>query len=117
MAQRISDVVLCIRNHTVDRIGTPDEIFTDAYITNLYGITCGSYESLYGTMELPAPTGTPQTFVIGGGGTGNAVCKKMIWIIRLQKHSPQKLLQRKHLNQLENLLFKKQVRYYNIVSK
>ena len=77
LAQRISDVVLCIRNHTVDRIGTPDEIFTDAYITNLYGITCGSYESLYGTMELPAPTGTPQTFVIGGGGTGNAVYRQL----------------------------------------
>lgn len=77
LAQRISDVVLCIRNHIVDRIGTPDEIFTDAYITNLYGITCGSYESLYGTMELPAPTGTPQTFVIGGGGTGNAVYRQL----------------------------------------
>ena len=77
LAQRISDVVLCIRNHTVDRIGTPDEIFTDAYITNLYGITCGSYESLYGTMELPAPTGTPQTIVIGGGGTGNAVYRQL----------------------------------------
>ena len=77
LAQRISDVVLCIRNHTVDRIGAPDEIFTDAYITNLYGITCGSYESLYGTMELPAPTGTPQTFVIGGGGTGNAVYRQL----------------------------------------
>ena len=70
-------MVLCIRNHTVDRIGAPDKIFTDAYITNLYGITCGSYESLYGTMELPAPTGTPQTFVIGGGGTGNAVYRQL----------------------------------------
>ena len=46
-----------------------------------------------------------------------AFYKKMIWIIRLQKHSPQKLLQRKRLNPLENLLFKKQVRYYNIVSE
>lgn len=76
-AQRISDVVLCIRNHTVDRIGTPDEIFTDAYITELYEITCGSYEHLYGTMELPAPTGTPETFVIGGGGTGNSVYRQL----------------------------------------
>ena len=126
LAQRISDVVLCIRNHTVDRIGTPDEIFTDAYITNLYGITCGSYESLYGTMELhrrlSLVVAEREMRFIGSCSEKTfrfmpAFYKKMIWIIRLQKHSPQKLLQKKPLNLLESLLFKKQVRYYSIVSE
>ena len=126
LAQRISDVVLCIRNHTVDRIGAPDEIFTDAYITNLYGITCGSYESLYGTMErhrhLSLVVAEREMRFIGNCSEKTfrsmpAFYKKMIWIIRLQKHSPQKLLQRKRLNPLESLLFKEQVRYYNIVNE
>ena len=118
LAQRISDVVLCIRNHTVDRIGTPDEIFTDAYITNLYGITCGSYESLY----LSLVAAEREMRFIGSCNEKTfrsmpAFYKKMIWIIRLQKHSLQKLLQKKPLNLLESLLFKKQVRYYSIVSE
>lgn len=70
LAQKISDYVMCIRGDHVDRYGTPEEIFTDHYISDLYNITDGSYYALYGSLELKAPEGIPHVFVIGGGGWG-----------------------------------------------
>lgn len=77
LAQKISDFVMCIRGDHVDRYGTPDDIFTDSYIQELYGVTCGSYNALYGSLELDAPKGKPQVFVIGGGGTGNSIYRQL----------------------------------------
>ena len=50
------------------RYGTPDEVFTNGYISELFDIQKGSYEEGTGMVELEAPSGQPQTFVIGGGG-------------------------------------------------
>lgn len=77
LAQKISDHVLCIRDDHVDRYGTPDEVFTDDYIRTLYQVNCGSYNNLYGSLELDAPQGEPQVFVIGGGGTGIPVYRRL----------------------------------------
>jgi iron complex transport system ATP-binding protein len=73
LAQKISDKVMCIHNHCVERYGTPEEIFTSEYITSLYGITSGSYYADYGCLELEPVCGTPKVFVIGGGGSGIAL--------------------------------------------
>ena len=54
----------------VDRIGTPEEVMTAGYITQLYGIRMGSYDEGSSDMELAAPEGTPQVFVIAGAGSG-----------------------------------------------
>ena len=70
LAQKISDHILCVRHNTIDRYGTPEEIFSDGYIAELYGITSGSYNELFGFPELQAVKGSPQIFVIGGGGCG-----------------------------------------------
>ena len=70
LAQKISDYVLCIKGDHIDRCGTPEEVFTSAYIHELYGVHRGSYNSLYGSLELDAPKGQPKLFVIGGGGLG-----------------------------------------------
>ena len=70
LAERISDRLLCIRDGKIDRAGTPEEIFTDDYISALYGIEAGSFSALYGVPELSAPAGVPEVFVIGGGGSG-----------------------------------------------
>ena len=68
LAQRISDKVMCIKGDCVQRYGTPDEVFTNGYISELFDIQKGSYEEGTGMVELEAPSGQPQTFVIGGGG-------------------------------------------------
>ena len=70
LAERISDKVLCVRGDRIDRFGTPEEIFTSEYIHHLYGITTGSYNASFGCLEMGAPEGKPQVFVIGGNGMG-----------------------------------------------
>lgn len=70
LAQKISDYVICVRGDRIDRAGTPEEVFTSEYIRELYGITSGSYDALFGSMELEAPAGKPEVFVIGGNGSG-----------------------------------------------
>ena len=48
-----------------------------SYIKSLYGIESGSYNALFGSIELPAVTGTPRVFVIGGGGSGVPVYRRL----------------------------------------
>ena len=70
LAEKISDRVVCVANGRIDRYDTPENIFTDDYICSLYGIERGSFHALFGSVELPAVSGEPQVFVIGGGGSG-----------------------------------------------
>jgi iron complex transport system ATP-binding protein len=77
LAQKISDKVMCIHDHCVERYGTPEEIFTSEYITSLYGITSGSYYADYGCLEMEPVRGTPKVFVIGGGGSGIALYRRL----------------------------------------
>ena len=77
LAQKISDRVMTVCEGRVDRIGTPEDIFTDEYINRLYNVTEGSYHEAFGAMELPAAKAAPQVFVIGGGGSGLAVYRKL----------------------------------------
>lgn len=77
LAQKFSDTVLCIKDGKADRIGTPEEIFKGDYIAELYGISDGHYDSLYGTAEPSAISEEPKIFVIGGGGNGIPVYRKL----------------------------------------
>lgn len=77
LAQRISDTVVCIHNNAIERWGPPEEVFTADYIPHLYGLTQGSYEPAWGSLELPPVQGKPQVFVIGGGGSGIAAYRRL----------------------------------------
>ncbi|MBR6400172.1 MAG: ABC transporter ATP-binding protein [Firmicutes bacterium] len=77
LAQKFSDTVLCIKDGHADKAGTPEEIFTDSYISQLYGIDCGSFNTLYGCSEPPAAAGKARVFVIGGAGTGIPVYRAL----------------------------------------
>ena len=77
LAQRFSDKILCIRNNKADRIGTPEEIFSGDYISDLYDITSGTFEPMFGTVEALRIKGKPQVFVIGGGGSGIPVYRSL----------------------------------------
>ena len=72
LAQRVSDTVVCVNGSCIERCGTPEAIFTADYIRRLYGLTGGSYEPVFGSVELEAVPGPPRVFVIGGGA---AVCR------------------------------------------
>ena len=70
LAQKVSDVVLCLKNGQIDRMGTPEEIFSDEYIKTLFDIEQGCYLTYCGSPELPKSVGKPSVFVIGGSGSG-----------------------------------------------
>ncbi len=77
LAQKVSDFVVCVHNNAVERCGPPEEIFTSDYIMQLYGAAKGSYNADFGCLELEAVAGAPQVFVIGGGGSGIPVYRRL----------------------------------------
>ncbi len=77
LARRVSDHLLCIRNGRVYRFGTPEEVFTSGEVAALFDITAGSYDEQTDVLELPAPAGQPQVFVIGGNGSGREVYRRL----------------------------------------
>lgn len=77
LAQKISDRVVCVAGGRIDRSGTPGEVFCSDYIQRLYGVERGSYNALYGSLELAPPAGEPRVFVIGGGGAGIPVYRSL----------------------------------------
>lgn len=77
LAQKISDVVVCVHGDCIERQGPPEEIFTARYMMELYGAARGSYNALFGSLELEAVSGKPEVFVIGGGGSGIPVYRRL----------------------------------------
>ena len=52
-------------------------MFTGDYVRTLYGLTRGSYDERFGSLELERIGGAPQVFVIGGGGSGIALYRRL----------------------------------------
>lgn len=77
LAGRISDKIACVRGDRIDRFGTPEEIFSDGYMQELYGMTVGSYDERTGDLELEPVKGAPRVFVLSGGGSGTAVYRRL----------------------------------------
>ena len=72
MAQKVSDLVMCVKGEYITHIGTPKEIFQKELISKLYDLSNGSYNPLFGSFEMERPKGVPMVFVIAGDGTGIA---------------------------------------------
>lgn len=77
LAQKISDYILCVHGEFIERYGTPEEIFTEDYIRQLYRMTKGSYNAAFGCLEMEACRGKPEIFIIGGGGKGIPLYRKL----------------------------------------
>lgn len=77
LAQRLSDSVVCVHGSRIERYGTPEEIFTSSYIKELYDVTKGSYNALFGCVELEPVRGAAQAFVIGGNGSATPLYRKL----------------------------------------
>ena len=77
LAQKLSDYIVCVKGNTIERCGTPEEIFTSSYIAELYDITKGSYYAELGCLEMEPVRGTPRVFVIGGNGSGIPVYRRL----------------------------------------
>jgi len=77
LAQKISDKIMCVSGEVISNFGTPDEIFREEIINELYGISEGSFNIAFGSVELPPPAGEPDTFVISGCGSGISVFRRL----------------------------------------
>lgn len=72
LATKISDYLVCVKGDTIAAFGPPDEILHGQIIQELYEMKSGSYDLLYGSVELGRPKGEARVFVVGGGGKGIA---------------------------------------------
>ena len=77
LAQKISDRVVCVKNGEITCIGTPEEVFAKGSVRELYGLTAGSYDERFGSLELEPVRGEPQALVVGGGGSGIALYRAL----------------------------------------
>ncbi len=77
LAQRVSDDVLCVKGEHISHYGNASDIFRRDLIHELYGLTDGSYNPLFGSVELKRPEGEPRVFVVAGGGTGAEVYRTL----------------------------------------
>ncbi|HIR28296.1 MAG TPA: ABC transporter ATP-binding protein [Candidatus Choladousia intestinigallinarum] len=77
LAQKISDHVICVQGEWIEKYGTPEEIFTEDYIRQLYGMTKGSYNAAFGCLEMESCKGEPEVFVIGGNGKGIPLYRRL----------------------------------------
>ena len=77
LAQKIADQILCVKGDHVCYYGTPEQIFEEQTIRELYGIENGFYDPRFGSIELPKVDGEPEVFVIAGCGRGIPLYRKL----------------------------------------
>ena len=77
LAQKVSDKILCVKGDHIARFGPPETVFDESAIRTLYDIDQGSYDPLFGSIELPRPEGDVETFVICGAGSGIPVFRRL----------------------------------------
>ncbi len=57
--------------------GRPEDIFSEEGIRRLFRLDTGSFDAAFGSMELPAPAGKPEVFVISACGRGIPVYREL----------------------------------------
>lgn len=77
LAEKISDKIICVKGERISHFGTPEEIFTEGYISELYEIGEEVFNLHFGSVELPRVTGEADTFVISSGGSGIHTFRKL----------------------------------------
>lgn len=70
LATKISDYLLCVKSDGSTFFGSPEQVLASCPIEELYGLEKGSYNALFGSVELKKAAGKPRVFVIGGNGSG-----------------------------------------------
>ena len=77
LATKISDYIVCVKGDTIAAFGKPDDILHGDAIDKLYDIEHGSYDLLFGSVELTKPEGEPKVFVVAGAGFGAPVFRAL----------------------------------------
>lgn len=77
LAERVSDKIVCVKGKNIEHYGTPEEVFTDGFVDQLYEITDGTFQEKNGCVELKKCEGIPEVFVIAGNGTGSFLFRQL----------------------------------------
>ena len=77
LAEKISDKIICVKGDHIAQSGPPETVFDADAIRDLYEIDQGSFDPLFGSIELPRPEGEPQALVLSACGTGIPVYRKL----------------------------------------
>ena len=77
LAMKVSDRIVFVKGDTIARVGPPEELFTEASVRDLYDLTAGSFDPLFGSAELPPVKGEPEVLVLSSGGSGIPVYRKL----------------------------------------
>lgn len=84
LAAKVSDIIACVKGAEIDRVGTPEEIFSGDYVQKLYGVPEKSFDPVTGEVfpGMGQAQRSPEVFVIGGAGDGipvyNRLCRQNI---------------------------------------
>lgn len=77
LAQKISDKIICVKGETIGCFGTPEEVFQEEKIRQLYDIGEGYFDPCFGSIELPRPEGKPEVLVLSSSGNGIPVYRRL----------------------------------------
>lgn len=77
LAKKVSDRIMCIGHGCAERFGTPEEIYRGGYLKRLFEIETGTFDEESGGVELAAPEGEPEVFVLAGGGSGRETYRRL----------------------------------------
>jgi len=77
LAAKVSDEVICVKGDRIALYGTPEQIFSDENINTLYELREGSFNALLGSVELSAPEGEAEVFVLAGAGYGIPIFRRL----------------------------------------
>ncbi len=87
LAEKISDRIICVKGDRIYRYGSPEDIFREDMIRQLYSLDNGFFDPLFGSIELPAPGAgehakaaggaAPRVLVLSSGGSGIPVYRKL----------------------------------------
>lgn len=77
LAMKIADRIICVDGEHQVYTGKPEDIFTEEGIRSLFRLDTGFFDPAFGSMELPAPAGRPEVFVISDGCSGIPVYREL----------------------------------------
>ena len=77
LAQKVSDTLLCMKEGKIVCRGRPDVVFSADVVQRLFNLEEGRFDPVFASAELTSVPGPPRIFVIGGGGCGAAVYRRL----------------------------------------
>ncbi|MGI5989345.1 MAG: ABC transporter ATP-binding protein [Lachnospiraceae bacterium] len=78
LARQVSDLVACVKDGKITRVGTPEEIFSGGSVAQLFDLPPDTFDGGTGCFYFPGAKTRPRAFVISGGGSGVPVFSKLV---------------------------------------